>query len=124
MRVRTSPPRPHFRRSFVRLEALESRMNPVSFAAGVGYSTPSNAMSIAAGDFNGDGIPDVVTGNVSGVTTYINSGSGALTNATTLGIGSGFARTIRVADMNNDGFNDIVTGNDQGHSVSILKGNG
>ncbi len=120
-----SPVRSHTARRYPLLvQVLESRVNPVSFASPVGYFTPSNAMSIAEGDFNGDGIPDVVTGNISGVTTFINDGSGALTNPTTLALGTGFPRSIRVADMNNDGFQDIVTGNDNGHNVAILKGNG
>src|SRR5262249_8682076 len=94
------------------------------FGPPTGYATGSNGMSVAAGDFNGDGKPEGVVSNASGVTTFINDGTGMMTNATTLGLGTSFPRTVRVADMNGDGRLDIVTGNDSGRTIAILKGNG
>src|SRR6476469_7323598 len=43
------------------LEALEDRSVP-AFIAPVDYTVGGNPIGMQAGDFNGDGIPDVVTG--------------------------------------------------------------
>ena len=59
--------RNHSDRKLLRVEWLESRVNPVSFAEPVGYTTPANTFAAATGDFNGDGKPDVVTSNTGGV---------------------------------------------------------
>src|SRR5262245_46383950 len=100
------------RKAVLRAEPLEDRVTPVSFTTPTGYATPSNGMSVAAGDFNGDGKPDAVVSNSAGVTTFLDDGTGVMTTATTMGAGSGFPRTVRVADMNGDGKLDVVTAND------------
>ena len=38
-----------------------------TFAAPVNYAAGSNPISVAVGDFNGDGVPDLVTANNGGV---------------------------------------------------------
>src|SRR5262245_12414021 len=93
--------RPTARRIPFSLLALDDRINPVSFANGTAYTLPGSGMSSVAGDINGDAVPDVVTGHSSGVTTFLNSGKGALSNPVSMGLGSmffNFGQTIKLAD--------------------------
>jgi uncharacterized delta-60 repeat protein len=96
----------------------------VSFAQPFDYTVPSNGMSVAAGDFDGDGDIDTAIGTSGGVSVLINDGTGKMGSQTDLGLGSSFPRSIRVADINGDGKADILAANDLGHTISILRGNG
>ncbi len=81
----------------------------------------------AAGDFNGDGIPDIIVASQSDndVTVLLGHANGTFTAAP----GSPYATgldTVAVAsgDFNNDGKLDIVAVNHDSQTVSILLGNG
>jgi hypothetical protein len=86
---------------------------------------PGAALSLAAGDFNGDGATDAVAGGGSGgFAALLGDGGGGLAPAP----GSPFSawaaagdpiRDIATADMNRDGQLDVVTANANG-SVSVL----
>ena len=101
----------------------------------------TNPRAIAVGDFNEDGLPDVVTANVnsSNVSLMLGNSAGTLAPAP----GSPFPtftashstniethpQGIAVADFNNDGHLDVVTVNPSffqgiGGGVSVLFGNG
>jgi uncharacterized delta-60 repeat protein len=97
---------------------------PVVSFSGTGYTTPGNAMSVATGDFNGDGKIDAVAGNSGGVTVFLNDGAGALGTGTDYGTGSWGPRTVGTADLTGDGKIDIIVANDGGRTLSILPGNG
>ncbi|MBX9626525.1 MAG: FG-GAP-like repeat-containing protein, partial [Gemmataceae bacterium] len=112
------------RRDALRAERLEDRTTPVSFGQPTGYDAGGAGMGIATGDFDGDGRPDAVVSSSGGVTTYLNGGGGTMTNATDLGLGVGFPRTVRVADLTGDGRLDIIAGADMSRAVAILPGNG
>ena len=104
--------------------ALEDRLNPVSFAPGDSSGVGSNAMSIAFGEINGDGAIDMAVGTAStGVDIFTNDGTGDFTLTSTV-TGTGFPEQMELADFNGDGFADIVTGLSFAHRVAVVLNNG
>jgi hypothetical protein len=96
-------------------------------AGAASFSAGSSPYGIAAGDFNGDGIPDLaVANNISGGTVHIllGDGKGAFTAGGTYSSGGSSPRTVAVADFNNDGKPDIAVANYGSGTVGILYGAG
>ncbi len=90
------------------------------------FPTDAAPLGIATGDFNGDGIPDLVTANEAGddVSVLIGNGDGTfVTPAPTYPVG-GLAFAVAVGDFNGDGKLDLVVVNQGDDDVSILLGNG
>lgn len=89
-----------------------------------------NSYSLAAGDFNADGRPDIAVAAVysDNVTVLLGNGDGTFTEAS----GSPFAVGshpqqpffVTVGDFNNDGIQDLVTANAASNTVTVLLGNG
>jgi len=82
-----------------------------SFLAYPGFS---GGVFVAAGDVNGDGAADIVTGADAGAASHVkvfDGGTGAELRSF-FAYGAGFSGGVRVAagDVNGDGFADIVTG--------------
>jgi hypothetical protein len=100
-----------------------------TFGAPRVYAVGGFATSVAVGDFNGDGKPDlaVTTVTASGTTnTYavrvlqnLGDGTGAFGSARTYVVGGGAA--VAVGDFNHDGKLDIVT---TGAEMDVLLNNG
>jgi len=94
------------------------------------YSTGgSNPRSIAAGDFNGDGKPDLAVANYTSGTVGIllNKGNGTFpATATTYSVGGAGTdpRGIVVGDFNGDGKADLAVTDNGSDDVGILLGNG
>jgi hypothetical protein len=87
------------------------------------------AMSIAVGDLNGDGIPDVVVASQNGdndgtVGVLLGNGNGTFQPTATYDSGGPHAWAIAIADVNSDGKPDIVVMNALSGSVGVLLGNG
>ena len=88
--------------------------------------------SLAAGDFNNDGIPDLVTTNVFGgyVTVLLGNGDGSFTPARNSPISSSIQPSaVAVGDFNGDGIADVVIGDSAASvtgpsSMSVLLGKG
>ncbi len=81
-----------------------------TFQAAVDYGTAGRSSSIAVGDFNGDGKPDLVVTNGlnSTVSVFLNSGTG--TFPTRQDFATGFGPTsVAVGDFNGDGKLDLAT---------------
>lgn len=80
---------------------------------------------LAVGDFNGDGLPDVVVGRGSyldpedAVTVLTGDGFGRFAAASVLATGS-YPNDVAVADIDGDGRLDILTANYADDSVSVL----
>lgn len=81
------------------------------------------AWSIAMGDLNGDGKPDVATGNIgaNSVSVLVNGGHGTFESPVNYSLGRE-PDDIATADLNGDGKLDIATGNP--NTVSVLLNNG
>jgi uncharacterized protein (TIGR03437 family) len=99
-----------------------------TFAAASGSPFPAGAapQSVAVGDFNGDGNPDLVTANAGGsVTVLLGDGTGAFLAAANspFPVGANPA-SVAVADFNGDGNLDIVTANSGDNTVTVLLGDG
>jgi hypothetical protein len=90
------------------------------------YGVDAGPLSVAVGDVNGDGKPDLVSADVSGdaVSVLLGNGNGTFQAAQTTGVGVSI-QSLALADLNNDGKMDVVTA-DYGAGVSVLlsKGDG
>ena len=96
-----------------------------TFRAAASLATGSDPMSIAVGDFNGDGIPDLATANAQAntVTVLLGNGDGTFTpTATSPGTGD-FPQSIAVGDFNGDGIPDLAVAS-WSNTVTVLLGNG
>ncbi|MGA7965460.1 MAG: VCBS repeat-containing protein, partial [Gammaproteobacteria bacterium] len=98
------------------------------YAAPVFYPTASYPWTIAVGDLNGDGHPDIVTGNydlstADQVSVLIGNGNGTFQPAVNYTLGSSaYAQSITVGDATGNGKADVVLGTDSG--VFVIPGNG
>ncbi len=96
-------------------------------ATGSPVAVDTFPVSVAVGDFNGDGIADLAVANVTGgnVSILLGNGSGGFTPATGSPIVVGtFPNDVSVGDFNGDGIADLAVANFESDNVSILLGNG
>ena len=99
---------------------FQSAINlPDGSGSGVGSVAP---VSVAVGDFNGDGKPDLVAGlaNSTIVSVLLGNGNGTFKNAMNY-TGGG---NVAVGDFNGDGKLDVASTDGNGNGVDVLLGNG
>ena len=84
-----------------------------------------DSVSIAIGDFNGDGKADlaVIDQYSDTVTVLRGNGDGTFETGATYPVGS-YPYSVGVADFNGDGKADLVVANGSSNDVSVLLGNG
>jgi hypothetical protein len=111
-------------RAQLRLEPLEVRTLP-SFAFAGSFPTGLSPYSVVAGDFNGDGKPDLAVANrdSNSVSVLLGNGDGTFQAAVNYPVDTD-PRQVAVADFNGDGRLDLVTCNGASNTVSVLLGCG
>jgi hypothetical protein len=96
-----------------------------SFAAKTDYATGGYPIAVAVGDFDSDGVQDLVAANNSDSTVSVLLGDGDGGFAARTDIATGVSpSSVAVGDYDRDGRPDLVTANWWDNTVSILLGNG
>jgi gliding motility-associated-like protein len=114
--------------SVLRNTATSGVINSSSFAAQVAFGTGANPFSVAIGDLDGDGKPDLAVANASGNTVSVlrnTATSGVITAssfAAKVDFATGFApESIAIGDLDGDGKPDLAVINNGSNSISVLR---
>jgi hypothetical protein len=98
--------------------------SPLTFDAAKNFAAGSTPFSVAVGDVNGDGKPDLAVANLGdNVSVLLGNGDGAFHAAVNYAAGGGPA-SVAIGDVNGDGKPDLAVANYSSHNVSVLLGNG
>ena len=95
-------------------------MGTARFRSAVHYAVGDGPVSVAIGDLDGDGAPDLAVANLhSGdVSLLLGHGDGSFRSAMDYGIPSG-PRSVAIGDLDGDGTPDLAVANMSG-AVSVL----
>ncbi len=102
-----------------------STVGNISMASEIDYATGSSPYSVAVGDLNGDGKPDLAVCNSSShtISVYLNTstvGNLSFTNKIDYTV-SGYVVGVAIGDMDGDGKLDIIATNNSPYTVSVLR---
>ena len=97
-----------------------------SFGGATAFAVGDSPASIIAGDFNGDGILDIATGDylANRVSILLGLGDGNFAPRVSYAVGGTRPRSIATGDLNGDGVFDIVTADRNSATLSVLLGQG
>ncbi len=100
-----------------------------SFQPAQTFAVGSHPASVAVGDFNGDGRPDLAvadfgsSGQGSDIRVLLGTGDGSFQPAGTYAVGRSSV-FVMAGDLNGDGALDLAVANQSSNDVSVLLGNG
>jgi hypothetical protein len=109
------------------VEPLERRacLSTAAFAPAPSPAAGDQPSSVAVGDFNRDGKPDMAATSFGSntVTVLLGKGDGTFSPATSPATGSG-PFSVAVGDFNRDGRPDLAAANFDSHTLTVLLGKG
>src|SRR5216684_3491351 len=107
------------------LTAAATHAQGVSFIARRDFAAQASPSSVAVGDFNADGVPDLAVANTdsNSVSVLLGNGDGSFQTARSFGAGI-WPSSVAVGDFNADGVPDLAVANRGSNDVSVLLGNG
>lgn len=102
-----------------------------TFQPAVAYGSGAQwTRSVALGDVNGDGRPDLMVANEGGVSVLLGNGDGTFQSAVAYGSGGSRVRSVAVRDVNGDAKPDLMVASQclssdcSNGAVGVLLGNG
>lgn len=113
--------------SILRNTSAPGSITTASFAARVSFSTGAYLSSLAVGDLDNDGKPDVVTTNLytGTISIWHNTATSRSITAATFEpkidvTSASFPRAVVIRDMNGDGKAEIIAANERSNAVSVF----
>ena len=105
--------------------SLPSGTGAAPFLVAPSFALASAPSSVAMGDLNQDGKPDLVTTDaVTGkVTVFLGTGNGKFGSGVEYATGS-HPGAVAVADLNGDGHPEVIVGDESKGTISVLASNG
>jgi len=114
--------------SVLRNTSTSGSITPGSFAAKVDFATGSYSQSVAIGDLDGDGKPDLTVANIASNTVSVllnTSTSGSITTgsfAARVDFATGVTPySVAIGDLDGDGKPDLAVANENDNTVSVLR---
>jgi hypothetical protein len=95
-----------------------------TFQAARSFAAGSRPISVAVGDFNGDGLLDLAVAGSGGVRVLLGNGDGTFQTTHFSYLAGSNPQSVTVADFNGDNWSDLAVANRGSNDVTILLNDG